>query len=86
MNNIQNIFQLLKNNPMLNAIRMSKNPMQEMVSIMEKNMDPNNMFMKNVLDIAKNGNNKQAEVIARNLLKEAGVDPDELYKQITTLK
>lgn len=80
---ILNLFQNLQNNPVLNILRMSKNPQQELINIMEKNADPNNEFIKNVLDIAKSGNNRQAEIIAKNMLKEAGLDPDEVYKQVS---
>lgn len=83
---MMNFLQNMKNNPMLNMLRMAKNPQQEMINMMENNLDPNNLFMKNILDIAKSGNNKQAETLARNVLKEAGIDPDELYRQLSSLR
>lgn len=83
--NILNLFQTLQNNPIFNVIRLSKNPQHELINLMEKNTNPNNEFTKNVLDIVKNGKNKQAELMARNMLKEAGLDPDEIYRQVSSI-
>lgn len=38
---------------------------------------------KNAINVINNGTAKEKEEMGRNLLKEMGLNPDEVYKQVT---
>lgn len=81
--NLNGMFQNLKNNPMFNMLKLAKNHQQQAINILEQNVG-NNPFIKNILELAKSGNNNQIETIARNMLSEVGLDPDETYEEINS--
>ena len=63
---VMNIFQLLNSNP---------------EQVINKALG-NNPMAKNLLGMMKNNDAKGIEQMARNLAKERGQNPDELYNQI----
>ena len=69
-------------NPM-NLIQMLKggNPAQ-MIMGMLRQQSGNNPVMQNALDMAEKGDSKGIENLARNLCKEQGVNPDEMFNNI----
>lgn len=82
MPDLNNLLQNMQSNPLINILRASKNPKQEALLLMEQNMGNNNPFIKNILDLARSGQDKQIETIARNMIQEKGGNPDELYRQV----
>ena len=53
-----------------------------MQQIMSNNRVMGNPIIKNAMSMARNGNSKGIEQMARNLCKEKGIDPDDVMKQI----
>ena len=41
-----------------------------------------NPMMKNTIQMAQNGDTKGIEKMARNLCKEKGINPDEIFNQL----
>lgn len=68
------------NNPlqMLNAI---KNPQMFMQKMMNNSQFMQNPIARNTIEMMQKGDREGTEKIARNMLKEQGIDPDEFYKQ-----
>lgn len=64
--NMLQLIQLLKNNP---------NPQQFVLSMLEQQAGSNPLFA-NLLQLAKQGNTKEIEQIARNIYAEKGMDFD----------
>ena len=69
-------------NPM-NLIQMLKggNPAQMLMGMLRQ-QSGNNPVMQNALDMAQKGDSKGIENLARNLCKEQGVNPDEMFNNI----
>lgn len=69
-------------NPM-NLIQMVKggNPAQMLMGMLRQ-QSGNNPVMQNALDMAEKGDSKGIENLARNLCKEQGVNPDEMFNNI----
>lgn len=69
-------------NPM-NLIQMLKggNPAQMLMGMLRQ-QSGNNLVMQNALDMAEKGDSKGIENLARNLCKEQGVNPDEMFNNI----
>lgn len=69
-------------NPM-NLIQMLKggNPAQMLMGML-KQQSVNNPVMQNALNMAEKGDSKGIENLARNLCKEQGVNPDEMFNNI----
>lgn len=66
----------------IQLIRQGQNPQQLMMQILEQRAYSNPMYA-NLLTLAKSGNGKEIETIARNMAKEKGIDYD---KEFTTFK
>lgn len=69
---------------LLQMIKQGKNPQQLMMSILEQRMG-NTPMGENLLKLAKNNDKKEIENIARNIMKQRGVDYDkefEAFKQL----
>lgn len=67
-------------NPMevIQSIRSGGNPQQLMISILSQ--QTNNPLFSNLLNLAKNGQTADIEQIARNIMKERGVDFDKEFQ------
>ena len=78
------MFGNIKNNPMLNMLKMAQNPQQTVMNMFQQRMG-NNPMMQYVFQLAQSNNSAQIETIARNLLQEAGFDPDETYNEVSKL-
>lgn len=67
-------------NPMeiIQNIRSGGNPQQLMISILSQ--QTNNPLFSNLLNLAKNGQTADIEQIARNIMKERGVDFDKEFQ------
>ena len=50
--------------------------------IMSNNRVMGNPIIKNAMSMARSGNSKGIEQMARNLCKEKGINPDDVMKQI----
>lgn len=61
---------------MLKTMMNSKNPQQFIMNMMGNNSNP---MLGNLMDMAKNGNNKGIENFARNLCKQKGIDFDKEF-------
>lgn len=68
---------------LIQMIRSGKNPQQLMMSILEQGASANNPIYANLVKLAKEGNSKEIEKIARNMAKEKGIDYD---KEFNTFK
>lgn len=66
------------NNPM-EFLKMIKNPKEYVMNIAKSS---NNPILNNLITQAQNGNNAEVEKIANNLLRERGVDLNEIIKTI----
>lgn len=69
-------------NPM-NLIQMLKggNPARMLMGMLRQ-QSGNNPVMQNALNMAEKGDSKGIENLARNLCKEQGVNPDEMFNNI----
>ena len=69
-------------NPM-NLIQMEKggNPTHMLMGML-KQQSGNNPVMQNALNMAEKGDSKGIANLARNLCKEQGVNPDEMFNNI----
>lgn len=69
-------------NPM-NLIQMLKggNPAQMLMGMLRQ-QSGNNPVIQNALNMAEKGDSKGIENLARNLCKEQGVNPDEMFNNI----
>ena len=79
---MSNMFSTMKNNPMLQLLKNSQNPNQAIMNICRQKMG-NNPMLQYILNLAQSNNSAQIETIARNLLQEAGLDPDETYNNFS---
>ena len=66
------------NNPMqfMNMLNSIKNPKEAVISMIKSN---NNPMVKNLVDMAENGNYKGVEDFARNLYAQQGKDFDKEF-------
>lgn len=64
------------NNP-IELIKAIKNPKEFVMNYMKQN---NNPILNNLIQEAEKGNNKAVEQFANNILKEQGMDLNELMK------
>lgn len=67
--NFQEIIQFIKS---------GNNPEQMILSMLQTN-SKNNPVMMNILQLAKQGNYKQIEQVARNLAQQRGIDFDKEF-------
>lgn len=73
---MNNVFQMLN---------MIKNPQTLINQISGNNQMMQNPMVRNTFDMMKKGDNKGLEQMARNLCKEHGLNPDELYNQVNSM-
>ena len=66
------------NNPMqiINMLKGMKNPKEAVISMVKSN---NNPMIKNLVEMAENGNSKGVEDFARNLYAQQGRDFDKEF-------
>lgn len=72
-------------NPLMMIGQMMRNvgnPQQIFQQMMGNNPAMNNPIMKNAFEMAKKGDSKGVEELARNLCKEKGIDPDEAMTKV----
>ena len=72
-------------NPLMMISQMMKNggnPQQIFQQMIGNNPAMNNPIMKNAFEMAKKGDSKGVEEIARNLCKEKGNNPDEAIEKV----
>lgn len=62
----------------IQAIKSGQNPQQLMLNIMQNNMS-STPFAANLLSLAKQGNSKEIERIARNIAQQRGIDYDKEF-------
>lgn len=67
-----NMFQLMQ------MLKQSTNPQEFVYNIVEEKMGQNPMFA-NLLNLAKNDRGAEVEQIARNMMKERGLDFDQEF-------
>ncbi len=80
---MSNMMNTLKNNPMLQLLKASRNPNQAIMNMFQQKMG-NNPMMQHIFNLIQSNDSSQIETIARNLLSEAGLDPDETYKCVSS--
>lgn len=68
------------NNP-LQFVQIMRNPQ----AFLQQAMQSGNPMAKNVFEMMQKGDRKGTEEMARNMLKERGIDPDEFYKQFQSM-
>ena len=70
------------NNPLqfMSMLKSIKNPKEAVISMVKSN---NNPMIKNLVEMAENGNSKGVENFARNFLKEQGRDFDKEFSEFT---
>lgn len=59
-------------------IKQGNNPQQLVMQVLEQQANSNPMYA-NLLSLAKAGNGKEIEMIARNMAKEKGIDFDKEF-------
>lgn len=59
-----------------------KNPQQFLQQITENNQMMQNPMIKNAVQMAKNGDTKGIEQLAKNLCKENGINADDMFNQM----
>lgn len=64
---------------MMQAIR---NPQQFLQQMMGNSQIMNNPMTRNAMGMVQNGDSKGVEQMARNLCKEKGINPDEIFNQL----
>lgn len=57
----------------------SGNPQQMVMSMLEQNANQGNAVAANLMQLARQGNTREIEQIARNIAKEKGVDFDKEF-------
>lgn len=62
-----------------------KDPNEFMNQIMQNSQLMQNPIAKNTIEMMQKGDRKGTEETARNLLKERGIDPDEVLKQVKAM-
>lgn len=67
---------------LMNIFRMIKNPQQLMQQIAGNNQIMSNPMVQNVMQMARQGNMRGVEQMARNLCKEKGLNADEVFNQV----
>lgn len=68
-------------NPM-QMLQGMKNPQQLLQQIVGNNSVMSNPMARNAMQMAQKGDSKGIEQMARNLCKEKGIDPDDVFNQI----
>lgn len=68
------------NNP-FQLMQAMRNPQ----AFIQQAMQSNNPIARNVFEMMQKGDRKGTEEMARNMLKERGLDPDEVYKQFQSM-
>lgn len=71
-NNMQNLSQMM-------SLVKSGNPQQMVMSMLEQNANQGNVIAANLMQLAKQGNTREIEQIARNIAKEKGIDFDKEF-------
>ena len=56
-----------------------------MQNILKNQQAMQNPMVKNTIEMMQKGDRKGTEEMARNMLKERGLDPDEVYKQFQSM-
>ena len=56
-----------------------------MQNILKNQQSMQNPMVKNTIEMMQKGDRKGTEEMARNMLKERGLDPDEVYKQFQSM-
>ena len=67
---------------MLSSIR---NPQEFLNRISSNSQMMQNPMVHNTFDMMQKGDNRGLEQMARNLCREHGMDPDEVYKQVSSM-
>ena len=65
---------------LIQMIKNGSNPQQLVMSVLEQ-QGQNNPFYQNLIDLAKGNNTVELEKIARNMLKERGLDYDKEFSK-----
>lgn len=68
-------------NNTLQFVQIMRNPQ----AFLQQAMQSGNPMAKNVFEMMQKGDRKGTEEMARNMLKERGLDPDEVYKQFQSM-
>ena len=66
----------------LQFMKAMRNPQEFMQNIMNNNEIMQNPMIKNAVQMAKNGDTKGIEQLARNLCKENGINADDMFNQM----
>ena len=63
-------------NPFVQLIQQGNTNPQQLVMLLLENQSANNPMLSNLLQLAKNNDGKGIEQVARNMMKEKGLDFD----------
>lgn len=63
-------------NPFVQLIQQGNTSPQQLVMLLLENQSANNPMLSNLLQLAKNNDGKGIEQVARNMMKERGLDFD----------
>lgn len=72
------------NNP-LQFVQIMRNPQMFLQQAMQNNQIMQNPMARNAIEMMQKGDRKGTEEMARNMLKERGMNPDEVYKQFQSM-
>ena len=68
-------------NPFVQLIQQGNTSPQQLVMLLLENQSANNPMLSNLLQLAKNNDGKGIEQVARNMMKERGLDFDEEFNK-----
>lgn len=71
-NNMKNLSQMM-------SLVKGGNPQQMVMSMLEQNANQGNAVAANLMQLAKQGNTREIEQIARNIAREKGIDFDKEF-------
>lgn len=69
-------------NNLINMLKQIKNPREAVINMVSNHSNP---MVKNLVEMAKKGDNEGVENFARNLFKEQGRDFDKEYSQFMSM-
>lgn len=67
--------------PLIAALSKSNNPKQALIEMLQSQSNCNPIAL-NILDMIKNNNNSGIEMLARNMCREKGINPDDAINTI----
>ena len=72
-------------NNFLGMMRQIKSPQAFMQNALNNSQFMQNPMARNAIEMMQKGDTKGTEQMARNILQNMGLNPDEVYKEVSTM-